>query len=403
MVCEKCGGLMRVDTLDETATCTECSGIVYLDPTPEPLRKSLYTYGKGAEMDTTDPGTIPVLKSLFQRLGHPDFVYVDAAAPRAESGAQANVFQIAAPYFRAWVYKRIWGASVTMVSRYLRTDPAFLDFCGFKIPPTEKFLRRVFTEILQQHPGSARAYLEQLATDRHHLVSSTTDTMLSEVSPEYPEYPEPATPSALEDEPTGLDASVDGIGDIEDPAPEPGLEPEPIESAPVESETLDGVVGLSAAYPSIYKAITEDIRGVMPILQEYIDKQRYLLENAEYLLSAYQQQLEALEVAEAGLEHARAATNAITQIRAQMPLGWMFEGGGSDGVGVNLATPEISPVPAAIEVESEIFKVTAYHCRCGHEWVPKAVRQTVSPRVCPKCKSANWDQPYQLRRKVRQS
>ena len=36
------------------------------------------------------------------------------------------------------------------------------------------------------------------------------------------------------------------------------------------------------------------------------------------------------------------------------------------------------------------FQVTAYRCRCGHEWVPKNLRQTGAPRVCPKCKSANW-------------
>jgi predicted Zn-ribbon and HTH transcriptional regulator len=30
-------------------------------------------------------------------------------------------------------------------------------------------------------------------------------------------------------------------------------------------------------------------------------------------------------------------------------------------------------------------------CRCGHEWLPREV--TGKPRVCPKCKSANWDQP----------
>ena len=45
------------------------------------------------------------------------------------------------------------------------------------------------------------------------------------------------------------------------------------------------------------------------------------------------------------------------------------------------------------------FQVTAYRCRCGHEWVPKDLRQTKPPRVCPKCKSANWDRPYQFRRK----
>ena len=59
-------------------------------------------------------------------------------------------------------------------------------------------------------------------------------------------------------------------------------------------------------------------------------------------------------------------------------------------------------MPAATEVKPGKFRVTAYRCRCGHEWVPKDVRQTEAPRVCPKCKSANWDQPYQLRRKIKQ-
>jgi len=30
-------------------------------------------------------------------------------------------------------------------------------------------------------------------------------------------------------------------------------------------------------------------------------------------------------------------------------------------------------------------------CRCGHEWLPREATEKV--RVCPKCKSANWDQP----------
>ena len=36
-----------------------------------------------------------------------------------------------------------------------------------------------------------------------------------------------------------------------------------------------------------------------------------------------------------------------------------------------------------------------YRCRCGHEWYPKSNER---PRVCPKCKSANWDKPYKFRR-----
>jgi hypothetical protein len=32
-------------------------------------------------------------------------------------------------------------------------------------------------------------------------------------------------------------------------------------------------------------------------------------------------------------------------------------------------------------------------CRCGHEWLPRMNEE--KPRVCPKCKSANWDRPLQ--------
>jgi predicted Zn-ribbon and HTH transcriptional regulator len=30
-------------------------------------------------------------------------------------------------------------------------------------------------------------------------------------------------------------------------------------------------------------------------------------------------------------------------------------------------------------------------CRCGHEWLPRVKGE--KPRVCPKCKSPNWDRP----------
>lgn len=30
-------------------------------------------------------------------------------------------------------------------------------------------------------------------------------------------------------------------------------------------------------------------------------------------------------------------------------------------------------------------------CRCGHEWLPRNKKE--KPRVCPECKSANWDRP----------
>lgn len=35
-------------------------------------------------------------------------------------------------------------------------------------------------------------------------------------------------------------------------------------------------------------------------------------------------------------------------------------------------------------------------CRCGHEWLPRGVEE---PRVCPKCKSANWDRQKLYERK----
>ena len=50
------------------------------------------------------------------------------------------------------------------------------------------------------------------------------------------------------------------------------------------------------------------------------------------------------------------------------------------------------------EASTGAFMVTAYRCRCGHEWVPNFRRSGGRPRVCPKCKSPNWDMPYQFRR-----
>lgn len=34
--------------------------------------------------------------------------------------------------------------------------------------------------------------------------------------------------------------------------------------------------------------------------------------------------------------------------------------------------------------------VLGCRCRCGHEWI---ARDKQRPRVCPKCKSENWDKP----------
>lgn len=36
--------------------------------------------------------------------------------------------------------------------------------------------------------------------------------------------------------------------------------------------------------------------------------------------------------------------------------------------------------------------LTGCRCRCGHEWLPRDKAE--KPRVCPKCKSPNWDRPY---------
>lgn len=35
-------------------------------------------------------------------------------------------------------------------------------------------------------------------------------------------------------------------------------------------------------------------------------------------------------------------------------------------------------------------------CRCGHEWLPRNAAD--KPRVCPKCKSPNWDREKIKRR-----
>jgi hypothetical protein len=42
-----------------------------------------------------------------------------------------------------------------------------------------------------------------------------------------------------------------------------------------------------------------------------------------------------------------------------------------------------------------IVKLTGCRCRCGHEWLPR--HREEKPRVCPKCKSPNWDRILQKR------
>ena len=38
-----------------------------------------------------------------------------------------------------------------------------------------------------------------------------------------------------------------------------------------------------------------------------------------------------------------------------------------------------------------LVKLIGCRCRCGHEWLPR--HKDEIPRVCPKCKSPNWDKP----------
>ena len=53
--------------------------------------------------------------------------------------------------------------------------------------------------------------------------------------------------------------------------------------------------------------------------------------------------------------------------------------------------------------EPGVFQVTAYRCRCGHEWVTKDLRQIERPKMCPRCKTVNWDKVRsdKVRSKVR--
>ena len=48
-------------------------------------------------------------------------------------------------------------------------------------------------------------------------------------------------------------------------------------------------------------------------------------------------------------------------------------------------------------VEVQASDPQPYKCRCGYEWFPR--RRGERPRVCPHCKSANWDRPYKFRRR----
>ena len=49
-----------------------------------------------------------------------------------------------------------------------------------------------------------------------------------------------------------------------------------------------------------------------------------------------------------------------------------------------------------IKVKTQTTDPEPYRCRCGYEWFPR--RPGDHPRVCPRCKSPNWDKPYKFRR-----
>lgn len=45
-----------------------------------------------------------------------------------------------------------------------------------------------------------------------------------------------------------------------------------------------------------------------------------------------------------------------------------------------------------------VVSIQGCRCRCGHEWVPH--NRDEKPRVCPKCKTPNWDRPKKFERKT---
>ncbi len=52
------------------------------------------------------------------------------------------------------------------------------------------------------------------------------------------------------------------------------------------------------------------------------------------------------------------------------------------------ARKKVNPPPTLLGArEITVFQCK---CRCGHEWI---TREAERPRVCPKCKSPNWDRP----------
>ena len=44
--------------------------------------------------------------------------------------------------------------------------------------------------------------------------------------------------------------------------------------------------------------------------------------------------------------------------------------------------------------------VTAYRCRCGHEWLARGMLNTKKerPAACPVCRSPRWDKPFKYQK-----
>lgn len=50
--------------------------------------------------------------------------------------------------------------------------------------------------------------------------------------------------------------------------------------------------------------------------------------------------------------------------------------------------------------EIGVVQLLGCRCRCGHEWLPRdGAWPQERPRVCPKCKTPNWDRPKKWERK----
>jgi len=43
------------------------------------------------------------------------------------------------------------------------------------------------------------------------------------------------------------------------------------------------------------------------------------------------------------------------------------------------------------DIKTGMVLLSGCRCRCGHEWLPR--NKLERPKVCPKCKSPNWDSP----------